>query len=455
MLNNLNCTKCKGLLYPPVFLTKNNENLCKECRENLTKNAKKFSIRNKLFEEMAKLFTYPCKFAASGCIETVNWSQAADHTKTCKYQQVLISCLVNACNWKGNHEDIIVHCKTDHNEIIVKHPFEISKYASWIIGEMKNLQNVCSKKFLMIAHGFVFILHFNICFNSDSMWTGVYLNGCPQLAVHFEYFVKLSEKSLKANDIHIKQVLANVIKFDESKYIKSGLEQNVTISINMNKIKCINCKQEFFQIPNNWLKCCDDWNLKRNETNNSTRVIKQCTNFIFGCEYYDVFDNLTKHASVLCKYNTFACKICPFINNEFKTSEFEHIKLCAHSHSYKFENQVMNVLSTKFNDILKGLLIYQNATFLIQLHPEMHTFNFLLQTIRFNINMMSDLPHDEEKNLTIMVTFSVANNLESVNKTLKLININSEFIWHTHIDIVLTGPFPLYSLKYSITFEIS
>lgn len=460
IIPELKCSQCKEILSPPVYTKKNSENVCGKCTPATQKNM----VRNILFEDFAKLFLFPCKYEEQGCKDKLKWEELLKHETNCptviKNLMACPSLPSGKCQWKGTPTQLLTHFKSEHPALNVNHPYVI-KDDSWVMSEMKKLSKMCCRNFIIAAHGFIFLIKFKICFQTDTMWISVEFIGEPKLSVHFEYNVELLSNKPTENVINVLQVLPNNDLFDEKCAFKSMFRKNIKIFISRNKVKCTNCNTVFETISSNQF-CCETFNFIRFESTKPERIIHRCPFYEIGCGYMDSESNMIKHMSLLCKYNFVGiCPDCKCIN-PLGSCMFDHFK--THCKQTFTTNIFEDIFVENIDTVNNAVWINERGTFVCKWGAITRYIVYDSPVSLQNINQLafffdgiSNIPEDENQNLVINITFKDIHSRKVIKKKLKKRNLHRDetgkFVadWHIIFRIPLPWNFRMnYALKVEI-----
>jgi hypothetical protein len=84
-MENTKCSKCHNYLaFFPVYSTTTRENICGRCAvpDEAT------SVRNEIYERLAKLLSFPCRYTKVGCTKKFCPKELPDHEDACVYRPV-------------------------------------------------------------------------------------------------------------------------------------------------------------------------------------------------------------------------------------------------------------------------------------------------------------------------------------------------------------------------------
>lgn len=472
LISKLKCSQCQEIIScPPVYTKKNLENICGRCTPSKTQ--KKTIVRNKLFEDLAELFLFPCKYAEQGCDIKFKWGETLEHETNCpSIMENAITCPtlpVGSCKWKGLSTRLMEHFKAEHKESVVKHPYNTNYHDNWIITDLKQLVKTSSRIFIMSAHGFIFLIRFKVCFQSDSIYITVTLLGeaSQNLAVHFECNVELLYKDVAKNFIYVSQVLPNTTTFDENCVVKTELHKNITISITRNNVKCTNCNKIFTRILHDEQKfCCDEINFVRCEKTETKRTVQRCYFHEYGCDYTDIPSNVSKHVILLCKYACVApCYICKFKNQNAGISMFDHIKThCQTTFSKTFDIILREDLCETTQVVWetdRGTFFCTWGTYIEETIFGLFPCVFRETEIIFFCRMVNNLPEKENEKLVINLTFVDKHTAQTIREKFIKRNINdlrksskNEFVCDWELKFNLPPQLLFLGLYYSLNIDI-
>ncbi|KAH0809017.1 hypothetical protein GEV33_013770 [Tenebrio molitor] len=84
-MENTKCSKCHNYLaFFPVYSTTTRENICGRCAvpDEAT------SVRNEIYERLAELLSFPCRYTKVGCTKKFCPKELPDHEDACVYRPV-------------------------------------------------------------------------------------------------------------------------------------------------------------------------------------------------------------------------------------------------------------------------------------------------------------------------------------------------------------------------------
>lgn len=425
LLTKLQCGDCKHIIScGPVYTKKDNQNSCGRCLQ--PENLRKQLPRNLLYEDIAAYLNFPCKYFDFGCKVELKWNESVEHEKKCVFRRgELFSCpLIQKCSYKGLRDEIVIHCSVSHPTLIVKHPFQVLSYSTWIVEEMKNLRNSSFKNMFIIAHGCLFKIHFKLSFTTDNILLYVSYIGDLKLAAFFEFHVEVKNQIyFKKNLIFVKQVVDENEEFNEQLALTMKMNDQFSISIERNNTKCLNCHKEFLEISlKNFELCCDKWSFVRNEKSNPDRELQRCLFYEKGCTFFDIPLNIKKHECFLCRYSLIQmCDCCEFVPCEEGKSTLEHLEE-AHLGERYFGKSI-NINSDKLTlfDRKRELLITENGKVIWEwgTHPHLQMEGNLLRflpegkiihhNIFFHVRCFTDIPTYEEDKLKFKIKLKFLN----------------------------------------------
>lgn len=129
-LELLKCSLCHNFLsYFPIFLSEG-KNICGRCP--VSDNA----VRNDIYEVIAKLHYFPCRYQYDGCLKELAPEDMAEHEETCSARKV--KCPVSNCLWDESLFCLIDHCEEEHSQLMLrknqefdvnlKHSYEVDNF---------------------------------------------------------------------------------------------------------------------------------------------------------------------------------------------------------------------------------------------------------------------------------------------------------------------------------------
>lgn len=106
--DQLQCNNCNQLLSAPIYQTADMGNICHTCKGNNMIDA----IRNHSLENALTNASFPCKYAANGCDESLASANILIHQLTCHYAPM--RCPICKNGEFTNENDMIAHCEDIH-----------------------------------------------------------------------------------------------------------------------------------------------------------------------------------------------------------------------------------------------------------------------------------------------------------------------------------------------------
>lgn len=111
-LNLLKCSLCHNFLsYFPIFSSEG-KNICGRCPVGDD------AVRNDVYEVIAKLHYFPCRYQNDGCSKELIPEDMAEHEETCLARGV--KCPVSDCLWDDSLSCLIDHCEEEHPQLMLK-----------------------------------------------------------------------------------------------------------------------------------------------------------------------------------------------------------------------------------------------------------------------------------------------------------------------------------------------
>ncbi|XP_044766724.1 uncharacterized protein LOC123322771 [Coccinella septempunctata] len=126
------CDICdRYLSIAPILFHETIGKICGRCAE---KETKKFTCttfkRQKVYEEIAKNFSFPCSYESKGCKQELKWNSVSQHEDSCSFQNNTCPFGKNAlfkgeediCSWTGSYRELILHLKKEHKDCFRESP---------------------------------------------------------------------------------------------------------------------------------------------------------------------------------------------------------------------------------------------------------------------------------------------------------------------------------------------
>lgn len=212
VLHKLRCLQCQNYLsIPPIMLNKNGKSICGRC--NIEENEKQNYTRNEAYEDIATLILFPCKNKKHGCHKKLTMINAEKHEISCKHKQ--FNCPTERfqkCPWTGKMDEIEIHFKEKHPELILKHPH---------VGK-PDLKQDYEKYFLFKVYDFLFLIQLK-CISDGMFWYCVRLMEDEKISNIFKFVLKLSNGNddvIKRRDV---QPHGNFV-FNEEDCVKMNVD---------------------------------------------------------------------------------------------------------------------------------------------------------------------------------------------------------------------------------------
>lgn len=187
-LKKLKCCSCKNYLSVfPIMMNIFGDNICGRCYEILSANQEPgVFLRNSAYEELASSCIFPCRYQINGCPYQINGEMMSAHEHQCSFTNKLSQCPViinnNQCRWSGKLQQLENHFKSDHEALIVNHPFQ----------EKPNISRNNQEHFLMNCFGYLFLLQIATDIFSDEIVYDVLFLGESELLGLFTFKVLIS-----------------------------------------------------------------------------------------------------------------------------------------------------------------------------------------------------------------------------------------------------------------------
>ncbi|XP_007092327.2 E3 ubiquitin-protein ligase SIAH1-like [Panthera tigris] len=157
LMSLFECEECFDVVLPPILQCQGGHLVCGSCRPKLTRCpiclSQLGSFRNLALEKVGDSLLFPCKYASSGCEETLRHTAKADHEDLCKYRPYPCPCPGTSCKWQGSLDTVTPHLMHHHETIITLEGEEVVFLATQI-----NLPGAVDWVMLQSCFGFHFLL---------------------------------------------------------------------------------------------------------------------------------------------------------------------------------------------------------------------------------------------------------------------------------------------------------
>lgn len=312
VLNKLLCDNCDGYLSRgPVLLLDDGKSVCGRCLEP----EEGVATRNTPYEEVAKLLTFPCKYAEYGCQDKVPFEENKLHEEACEYRAYLCPIAESGkCDWTGLRASLLGHCKAEHPNNVIHNSHKFTH----------NISKASLQNFLLAAFNVLFLVQTKVCTTSRNIYHSVRLIGDPSRASMYEYDLVIENKKSK----FIKQRAVapqGCLALQEDTSIRTGLSnlsgvsgdfQGTTFTLRVRKtdegrkeammsrfsaqLTCVKCGQitdPIYQDEEGW------------HCQTCAPMRRQCRFSAKGCGYSDIGKKCGKHELYFCSY-IMRCVIC-------------------------------------------------------------------------------------------------------------------------------------------------
>lgn len=400
IIEKLKCSECKNYLrYLPIMTNKTGESICGKCYENFKQ---KYTIKNKICEEIVKTLNFPCFNEKNGCKINLLISDLKNHEKNCEYSSK--NCpFTGICNWSGPSDKILTHCVKKHRESVVNHPY----------ADKLDVVIDVDKTLIISLYDNIFILKFAHNISYDKLLHSICLYGNPKLSKLFKYSFELTSKDgvMKKNFEVKKQndtSPLNEIKISSLVNILGDLDAiDLKFCLSMIDYKCEICKNDlnFTVFVKNSKICCKNCNSLEQKVDKQQDLLSfnlKCSND--GCNFECLSENvLLKHERWFCNFTTMKCKWgC---GKKLTTNRLNH-----YITNYTTGND--NTFTQKNNDIDVS---YMNVAYIYNVK---FLFKWSLENNSFSIFVVSDLQADQLGNFVCSVVLTDAATGRRVEKYL-------------------------------------
>lgn len=225
------------------------------------------------YDEVAKLKALPCKFEYNGCPETLPYSHGATHENICEFRDICCP----FTDWVGPQIEILKHCKTDHQDIIIK----------------ANMEQVITPNqvllYLIAAFDTIFILRIKVSKENGKIFHCISCVDAQENPTHYSYKLNILSRNTHINPV----TYANNFTMNCTKMHK------LLNNFNMHLQLCNFENNEIIAI-----------NLVYQDNEESVdKNIVSCINTKNGCNFVDNKIKVNKHVDHFCQHETW-CEIC-------------------------------------------------------------------------------------------------------------------------------------------------
>lgn len=186
VLAKLICDNCEGhLSRGPVLMLDNGKNRCGRCIK-----PKQGGQRNIVYEELASLLLFPCRYKEHGCQKMVKFTENQLHEESCAYRPFVWPIAESGkCEWSGIRDRLLEHSKTNHPKNVVQNPFKM----------LHDITKSSLDSFILSAFQVLFLIQTKVCVTSRTIYHSVRLIGDAKDISNYEFEISIENKSNKIN----------------------------------------------------------------------------------------------------------------------------------------------------------------------------------------------------------------------------------------------------------------
>lgn len=188
LLTELECPVCTEYMLSPITLCKNGHSICRNCKPKMetcpTCRGTLVDIRCLALEKLTDELPYPCSYRKFGCKETFPAYLITEHQALCPCNPY--NCLFEACQWKGNYDELLKHMCDGHMENVKQHDGDCFTI-------IRDFETDNHYKEIIIAHNEIFVSLVKVM--KDTWHFVVQYVGPKNNALGFEYTVTFEKKS--------------------------------------------------------------------------------------------------------------------------------------------------------------------------------------------------------------------------------------------------------------------
>ncbi|XP_036391717.1 E3 ubiquitin-protein ligase SIAH1A-like [Megalops cyprinoides] len=191
------CPVCFDYALPPILQCQSGHMLCSNCWPKLTFcptcRGHLGYIRNLAMERVANLLLFPCKYAWSGCKDTLSHMEKAEHEELCEFRPYSCPCPGPSCKWQGFLDAVIPHLMQQHYVSRVVQSQKVTLHAENI-----NRPDGVTWLIMQSCYGFHFIavlLKGELYESQPEFFAIVQLIGTAKQAEKFAYCIELNSHS--------------------------------------------------------------------------------------------------------------------------------------------------------------------------------------------------------------------------------------------------------------------
>lgn len=243
VIEKLKCSECGSYLScAPIMMKSDGNSVCGRCElpeEELP------GARNKVYEEVASVVSFPCRYREEGCSKKLPWDNVKQHEEQCDFRIYECPVIPNGtCSWTGTHSQLLDHYKDDHPDLVLDYPCKLSP----------DLTRDGEENFLMTVFGFIFLVQVKLSASAGKMWHCVRYLGNSAYTANFDYCLEIKNydcimmksKRVSARDgLHISRNNSIEVNLKTLKEFLGSCER-LTFTINIRKKGniCFRCKKE-------------------------------------------------------------------------------------------------------------------------------------------------------------------------------------------------------------------
>ncbi|GLV33937.1 seven in absentia [Carabus blaptoides fortunei] len=418
IVEKLKCTECKRYLSCSPVLIRNYDNFCGRCSVRQESSTHPV-YRNVVYENLAKMMSFPCSYKYLGCDKQLPWNKVKYHEDECQFREY--KCPSDCCSWSGNKAKLLRHYQDVHEEFVVENPFQFAL----------DITKDCDKNYLLPVFGFLFIIQIRYALAETKIWCSSQLIGNQTIASYFEYCLRVTRKSFKVeydntvlpyNATAVNVTSCIEIGLSSLLEILKGFDNTLfTVSLNAKPIKCISCGKKLAIDLNQSLNG-DFFNLKNycEECEQKTLADQMfCKNQDFGCKYMNESKvNLMKHETWCCQYSSFECTLC--FEAVSDKSRLEHFKNCR------------NVLIS--DKRMSSGYLDKFSALLIMIHNTCFFCSIKKYSDAVEVNVVSELPKEQLRNFKIVALYNAL-----IHKRMNDDTTSSERDWFVQFSLETTS----------------
>lgn len=326
VLPRLLCDNCDGYLSRgPVFMLDTGTNRCGRCTA-----PKVGARRNRAYEELATLVTFPCRYVEEGCRAQVTFEKNQEHENACEFRPFVCPIAPSGqCDWSGIRGNLLQHCQTAHPNNVIQNPHKLTHDIT-----RSSLYN-----YLMYAFNVLFLVQTKVCITSRKIYHSVRLFGDRTAVSKYHFTVDIENNGVKlikpgsvapqgclalqedtslASGINgLLEVLGDFKDTVFTLTVRSTVDQQETenpsraTSSAVTLVNCTKCKVSIEPTYRD--------SSKHGLCAVCSRDLRSCRFRNKGCLYTNISSKISKHEEYFCHFNK--CFLC---NSNFTSSCDEH-----------------------------------------------------------------------------------------------------------------------------------